>query len=102
MFSASLRSDTGWLARGVNPLPQPQMIGTRTIIGIRLPNGRSGLSNPVYLFTRYLYCLTFTNNRLPIGGHLQCHERHQEGLPAAAVGAGHRGPALDAGLQRKG
>ncbi|KAK4746354.1 hypothetical protein SAY87_012666 [Trapa incisa] len=39
MFSAQLRSDIGWLAWGVNPLPQPQMVGTRAIIGIRLPNG---------------------------------------------------------------
>lgn len=39
VFGARLRSDMGWLAWGVNPLPQPQMIGTRAIIGIRQPNG---------------------------------------------------------------
>lgn len=41
MFGARLRFDVGWLAWGVNPLAQPQMIGTRAVIGIRQPNGLS-------------------------------------------------------------
>ncbi|OWM81290.1 cytochrome b561 and DOMON domain-containing protein At3g25290-like [Punica granatum] len=49
VFGARLRSDTGWLAWGVNPLPKPQMIGTRAVIGIRQPNGT--LSTNTYNIT---------------------------------------------------
>ncbi|KAK4771750.1 hypothetical protein SAY86_013525 [Trapa natans] len=31
MFSARLRSDTGWLTWGVNPLPHPRMIGSQSV-----------------------------------------------------------------------
>ncbi|XP_057485486.1 cytochrome b561 and DOMON domain-containing protein At4g12980-like [Actinidia eriantha] len=38
-IGASQQSETGWLAWGLNPLNQAQMIGTRALIGIRQPNG---------------------------------------------------------------
>ncbi|XP_031382062.1 cytochrome b561 and DOMON domain-containing protein At5g35735-like isoform X2 [Punica granatum] len=50
VFGTSFRSDTGWLSWGVNPLPRPQMIGTRAIISIRQPNGT--LSTKLYNITR--------------------------------------------------
>ncbi|XP_031286442.1 cytochrome b561 and DOMON domain-containing protein At4g12980-like [Pistacia vera] len=38
-LGTKLHSEMGWLAWGVNPLEVPQMVGTRAIIGIKLPNG---------------------------------------------------------------
>ncbi|KAG2682334.1 hypothetical protein I3760_11G186700 [Carya illinoinensis] len=38
ILGASLHSETGWLAWGVNPGKMPQMVGTRAIIGIRQQN----------------------------------------------------------------
>lgn len=38
-LGVKLHSEMGWLAWGANPLEVPQMVGTRAIIGIKLPNG---------------------------------------------------------------
>ncbi|PIN25562.1 putative membrane protein [Handroanthus impetiginosus] len=37
-FGAKLDTETGWLAWGLNP-QAPRMVGTRTLIGIKHPNG---------------------------------------------------------------
>ncbi|KAK3199781.1 hypothetical protein Dsin_023196 [Dipteronia sinensis] len=37
-FGTRLHAEIGWLAWGVNPTNEPKMIGTRAIIGFRMPN----------------------------------------------------------------
>lgn len=44
-LGTKLHSEMGWLAWGVNPLELPQMVGTRAIIGIKLPNGSSTIQS---------------------------------------------------------
>ncbi|TXG67525.1 hypothetical protein EZV62_008800 [Acer yangbiense] len=37
-FGTRQHAEIGWLAWGVNPTNEPEMVGTRAIIGIRMPN----------------------------------------------------------------
>ncbi|KAL3508462.1 hypothetical protein ACH5RR_027863 [Cinchona calisaya] len=50
LFGAKIDGEVGWLAWGLNPGKEPQMVGTRALIGIKLEN--STLSDK-YNITRY-------------------------------------------------
>ncbi|MCD9560343.1 hypothetical protein HAX54_018963 [Datura stramonium] len=52
MVGARLESETGWLAWGLNFGPEPRMVGTRALIGIKQTNG-SFLGN-TYNVTQYI------------------------------------------------
>nr|GMC75500.1 cytochrome B561 and DOMON domain-containing protein At5g47530-like [Ipomoea batatas] len=43
LIGARVDAETGWLAWGLNPGPEPQMVGTRAIILIKSPNGSAPL-----------------------------------------------------------
>lgn len=51
LVGASLDEEKGWLAWGVNPGPQPEMVGTRAAIGIKDPSSPSNLLCKTYNVT---------------------------------------------------
>lgn len=51
LVGAVLAEDMGWLAWGVNPGPQPEMVGTRAAIGIKDPSSKTSLVCKTYNVT---------------------------------------------------
>ncbi|KAI9185783.1 hypothetical protein LWI28_010607 [Acer negundo] len=55
-FGTRLHAEIGWLAWGVNPANEPRMVGTRAIIGIRMPNGTRAIDTYNVTATTKLGC----------------------------------------------
>ncbi|KAK2639790.1 hypothetical protein Ddye_027585 [Dipteronia dyeriana] len=55
-FGTRLHAEIGWLAWGVNPTNEPKMVGTRAIIGIRMPNGTMAVDKYNVTSTTKLGC----------------------------------------------
>ena len=55
-FGTRLPADIGWLAWGVNPTNEPKMIGTRAIIGFRMPNTSTAIGTYNVTGTTKLGC----------------------------------------------